>query len=107
MTSPLGLFAPVYGPGSAARFAVLGPSRRVEAPNLIDDVDTIADLERLQPLHEARILDLHHRQIAVVADRFDLRHEGICDVMLLHQHPARVAARPRIPRNCSASIASR
>ncbi len=41
------LFAPVYGPGSAARFAALGPSRRVEAPNLIDDVDTVDDLERL------------------------------------------------------------
>ena len=43
-----GLFVPVYGPGSAARFAALGPSRRVEAPNLIDDVDTVADLVRLQ-----------------------------------------------------------
>jgi 2-phospho-L-lactate guanylyltransferase len=41
------LFAPVYGSGSAARFATLGPSRRVDAPNLIDDVDTLADLERL------------------------------------------------------------
>ncbi|HUY71721.1 MAG TPA: hypothetical protein VMV08_05725 [Gaiellaceae bacterium] len=43
-----GLFVPVYGPGSAARFAALCPSRIVEAPNLIDDVDTVADLERLQ-----------------------------------------------------------
>lgn len=42
------MFAPVYGPGSAARFAALAPSRVVEAPNLIDDVDTIADLERLR-----------------------------------------------------------
>ena len=41
------LFAPVYGSGSAARFAALGPSRRVDAPNLMDDVDTVADLERL------------------------------------------------------------
>ena len=41
------LFAPVYGPGSAARFAALAPSRQVDAPNLIDDVDTVADLERL------------------------------------------------------------
>ncbi len=41
------LFAPVFGPGSAARFAALGPSRQVDAPNLVDDVDTIADLERL------------------------------------------------------------
>jgi 2-phospho-L-lactate guanylyltransferase len=41
------LFAPVFGPGSATRFAALGPSRLVDAPNLIDDVDTVADLERL------------------------------------------------------------
>jgi 2-phospho-L-lactate/phosphoenolpyruvate guanylyltransferase len=41
------LFAPVYGRDSAARFAALAPSHRVEAPNLMDDVDTIADLERL------------------------------------------------------------
>jgi 2-phospho-L-lactate guanylyltransferase len=41
------VFAPVYGPGSADRFAALAPSRRVEAPNLMDDVDTLADLERL------------------------------------------------------------
>ena len=38
---------PLYGPGSSARFAGLGPSRDVDAPNLIDDVDTVADLERL------------------------------------------------------------
>jgi 2-phospho-L-lactate guanylyltransferase len=43
------LFEPVYGRGSAARFAALAPSRTVEAPNLIDDVDTLADLERLAP----------------------------------------------------------
>ncbi|HEY4348250.1 MAG TPA: NTP transferase domain-containing protein [Gaiellaceae bacterium] len=43
------LFAPVFGPGSAARFGALGPSRRVDAPNLMDDVDTISDLERLGP----------------------------------------------------------
>ncbi len=43
-----GLFQPLYGPGSAARFAALAPSRTVEAPNLIDDVDTVADLERVQ-----------------------------------------------------------
>jgi 2-phospho-L-lactate guanylyltransferase len=42
------LFIPVYGPGSAARFAaVSSSSRTVAAPNLVDDVDTIADLERL------------------------------------------------------------
>jgi 2-phospho-L-lactate guanylyltransferase len=42
-----GLFEPVYGPGSAERFAALAESRRLDAPNLIDDVDTIADLLRL------------------------------------------------------------
>jgi len=43
------LFAPVYGPGSAERFAALGDSLRLEAPNLADDVDTLADLRRLAP----------------------------------------------------------
>ena len=42
------LFAPLYGPGSAARFAGLAPSRALDAPNLMDDVDTVADLERLR-----------------------------------------------------------
>ena len=51
-TNALGLsgeqvFEPVYGPNSAARFAALAPSHVLEAPNLADDVDTIADLERL------------------------------------------------------------
>lgn len=41
------LFVPLYGPGSAARFAALAPSRLLAVPNLIDDVDTVADLERL------------------------------------------------------------
>jgi 2-phospho-L-lactate guanylyltransferase len=53
------LFAPVYGPGSAARFAALGPSRLLELPNLIDDVDTVADLERLESRlgpHTRRVL---------------------------------------------------
>jgi 2-phospho-L-lactate guanylyltransferase len=43
-----GLFVPLYGPGSAARFAALAPSRVVDSPNLMDDVDTFADLERLE-----------------------------------------------------------
>jgi 2-phospho-L-lactate guanylyltransferase len=43
------LYRPLYGPGSAERFARLAPSRAVDAPNLIDDVDTVADLERLAP----------------------------------------------------------
>lgn len=54
------LFVPLYGPGSAARFAALTLSRVVESPNLMDDVDTIADLERL----EAR-LGLHTRSVLV------------------------------------------
>jgi len=42
------LFAPLYGAGSAARFAALATTRLVDAPNLIDDVDTVADLERFE-----------------------------------------------------------
>ena len=47
------LFAPLYGPGSAERFraraARLGvPFVTVEIPNLAEDVDTLADLERLE-----------------------------------------------------------
>ena len=41
------IFAPVYGAGSAARFAALGLSIEVKPLNLIDDVDTPGDLERL------------------------------------------------------------
>ena len=52
-TNALGLsaariFVPLYGPGSAERFAALAPSRLVDAPNLMDDVDSVADLERLR-----------------------------------------------------------
>jgi 2-phospho-L-lactate guanylyltransferase (CobY/MobA/RfbA family) len=47
------LFAPLYGPGSAERFraraARLGaPFAAVDLPGLADDVDTLADLERLE-----------------------------------------------------------
>ncbi|MDX6425800.1 MAG: 2-phospho-L-lactate/phosphoenolpyruvate guanylyltransferase [Gaiellaceae bacterium] len=42
-----GLFEPVYGPGSAERFEALAPSIRIDAPNLMDDVDTPDDLARL------------------------------------------------------------
>jgi 2-phospho-L-lactate guanylyltransferase (CobY/MobA/RfbA family) len=44
-----GLFKPLYGPGSAERFLALAPSRLVEIPNLVEDVDTLDDLERLEP----------------------------------------------------------
>jgi 2-phospho-L-lactate guanylyltransferase (CobY/MobA/RfbA family) len=42
------LYLPLYGPGSAARFAALAPSRTLAAPNLMDDVDTVEDLARLR-----------------------------------------------------------
>jgi 2-phospho-L-lactate guanylyltransferase len=45
--SDAGLFEPVYGPGSAGRFARLAESRELDAPNLRDDVDTLADLARI------------------------------------------------------------
>lgn len=41
------LFEPVYGPGSATRFAALGNAFVLDSPNLADDVDTLADLQRL------------------------------------------------------------
>jgi len=44
-----GLFEPLYGPGSAERFLALGASRLVEIPNLVEDVDTLDDLEWLEP----------------------------------------------------------
>jgi 2-phospho-L-lactate guanylyltransferase (CobY/MobA/RfbA family) len=59
------LFAPLYGPGSADRF--LARARRLGAPaavatipNLVEDVDMLADLERLEPAlgpHTAAALD--------------------------------------------------
>ncbi len=47
------LFAPLYGPGSAGRFHARAerldvPVVTAEIPNLVDDVDTLADLERLE-----------------------------------------------------------
>jgi 2-phospho-L-lactate/phosphoenolpyruvate guanylyltransferase len=57
-TNALGLpsaavFAPFYGPGSSGRFRAHGASLGVEVvsvalPNLVDDVDTMEDLTRLQ-----------------------------------------------------------
>jgi 2-phospho-L-lactate guanylyltransferase len=41
------IFEPLFGPGSAERFRALADSRTVEIPNLVDDVDTIGDLERV------------------------------------------------------------
>jgi 2-phospho-L-lactate guanylyltransferase len=42
-----GVFEPLYGPGSAERFEALAQSRRLDAPNLVDDVDTLDDLQRV------------------------------------------------------------
>jgi 2-phospho-L-lactate guanylyltransferase len=49
------LFAPLYGPGSAERFLARAerldvPAAVATIPNLVDDVDTLADLERLEGL---------------------------------------------------------
>ena len=57
------LFEPVYGPGSAGRFAALGPSTVLDSPNLIDDVDTLDDLARLQGR-----LGEHTRRVLVSLD---------------------------------------
>lgn len=44
-----GVFKPVYGRDSARRFLALeGETLSVAIPNLAEDVDTLADLERLQ-----------------------------------------------------------
>lgn len=54
-----GLFQSVYGPGSADRFAALAASTELDAPNLIDDVDTLDDLARLRGrlgAHTRRVL---------------------------------------------------
>jgi 2-phospho-L-lactate guanylyltransferase len=41
-------FAPLYGPGSAARFQAHAAAVFVDLPNLADDVDTPDDLARMQ-----------------------------------------------------------
>lgn len=48
LASP-GLFRPLYGPGSADRFRALDVAavRTVSIRNLVDDVDTLDDLDRL------------------------------------------------------------
>jgi 2-phospho-L-lactate guanylyltransferase (CobY/MobA/RfbA family) len=58
-TNALGLpwaemFRPLYGPGSAGRFraqsvALDVPFEEIALRNLIDDVDTLSDLERIGP----------------------------------------------------------
>jgi 2-phospho-L-lactate guanylyltransferase len=56
-------FEPLYGPGSAARFAALGLVR-VSIPELEADVDTLDDLERLQdPVgHRTTLVVNHHKR---------------------------------------------
>jgi len=43
-------FAPLYGPGSAARFRVHAPFMTVSLPELVLDVDEDSDLDRVGPL---------------------------------------------------------
>ena len=43
-----GHFAPLYGPGSAARFLAHAAAASVPLPNLADDVDTMEDLKRVE-----------------------------------------------------------
>jgi 2-phospho-L-lactate/phosphoenolpyruvate guanylyltransferase len=44
-----GAFAPLYGAGSARRFLAHAPFAVVDIPELMEDADTEADLERLAP----------------------------------------------------------
>ena len=44
------IFEPLYGEASAARFRAHAPFAAVEIPELAEDVDSLADLERLAPL---------------------------------------------------------
>jgi 2-phospho-L-lactate/phosphoenolpyruvate guanylyltransferase len=43
------VFAPLYGQRSAARFRAHAPFATVAIPELVEDVDSLADLERLAP----------------------------------------------------------
>ena len=53
-----GVFAPLYGPGSADRFRAHAPFATVAIPELADDVDELADLERLAPRSGSRTRSL-------------------------------------------------
>jgi 2-phospho-L-lactate guanylyltransferase len=60
------LFVPLYGPGSAARFAAAGLAP-IEIPALACDVDTLADLERISlPLgpRTRQVTDRHKARLA-------------------------------------------
>ncbi len=41
------VFAPLYGPGSAARFRTHAPFETAEIPELAEDIDSVEDFERL------------------------------------------------------------
>ncbi|MGZ8687601.1 MAG: NTP transferase domain-containing protein, partial [Gaiellaceae bacterium] len=56
-------FAPLYGPGSAARFAAAGLAP-VWIPELEQDVDTLADLEQLAlPVGRRTMLVVNHHKL--------------------------------------------
>ncbi len=66
-------FAPLYGPDSASRFRARARDLGIDAvsvavPNIADDVDTLADLERLQlrcgPRTQACLADIPARATA-------------------------------------------
>lgn len=61
------LFRPLYGPGSAARFTALGLVP-VSIPELEDDLDTLADLERAGPQGLGRrttlVVSRHERSLS-------------------------------------------
>jgi 2-phospho-L-lactate guanylyltransferase len=48
------VFAPLYGPGSAERFRAHAPFATVDIPELAQDVDTQAELERIAPVSGPR-----------------------------------------------------
>ncbi len=55
------VFAPLYGPGSAARFRAHAPFRTIAIPELEADVDTAEDLDRY-----ARLLGPRTRSLLAV-----------------------------------------
>jgi 2-phospho-L-lactate guanylyltransferase len=58
LSSPA-LFAPLYGARSCERFALGVDVTQAKIANLIDDVDTLEDLERLEPRLGPRTLSTH------------------------------------------------
>ena len=54
LSLPEPVFAPLYGPGSAARFRAHAPFTTVAIPELEADIDSAADLDRFAPLYGPR-----------------------------------------------------